>query len=636
VSSVVRAVSRRFVSVAAVTIVTSGFLVAGAALAPQAGADPAPISQPGTANVTADALPTVQIDGVVWSQAIVGNTVFAGGDFKNARPAGAAPGTNQTPRSYLLSYDLTTGVLNPSFAPTVDAKVKVIAVSPDKTRIYVGGSFTTINGVHRYRIAAFDASTGALINGFAPPLNYTVNSIVATNSTVYVGGAFSQVGNVARPRLAAFSATNGALLGWNPAADATVTSMVMTPSGSKLIVGGAFQHIGTAAAYGLGALDVNTGAVLPWAAGNLVRDAGTASAIDSLSTDGTAIYGTGYVFGAGGNLEGTFSANPETGAINWIEDCHGDTYGAYAGNGVVYTVSHSHFCGNVGGFPQTNPWTDHRALAWTTNAAGTIAHNSLSGYFDWFGNPSPSNYNWFPDLDAGTFTGQGQAAWDITGNGQYVIMGGEFPKVNNKGQQGIVRFAVRGIAPGTQGPRVAVVPSLSAPSSSSVRITWQSSWDRDDQNLTYKVIRDNNVASPVATVPGTSQFWNRPTLSFTDTGLTPGSLHNYKVYAVDPHGNTLQGANVAITLTAAATNQAPVAAFTQSCTGLVCSFNASTSSDPDGSVATHAWKFGDGKTATGTKVIHRYSSPGTRTVTLKITDNKGASASTTRTVTVRR
>ncbi len=55
--------------------------------------------------VTADGLPTMQVDGVVWSQAIVGNTVYAGGSFANARPAGAGPGTNLTARANFLSYD---------------------------------------------------------------------------------------------------------------------------------------------------------------------------------------------------------------------------------------------------------------------------------------------------------------------------------------------------------------------------------------------------------------------------------------------------------------------------------------------------------------------------------------------------
>jgi chitodextrinase len=615
--------------------VAAGLLVATVAAAPSAVAAPAPIAEPGTNQVTADALPTVQIDGVVWAQTIVGNTVYAGGNFTHARPAGAAPGTNQVSRTYLLAYNLTTGALITTFAPTLNGQVKTITKSPDGTRIYVGGQFTTINGSNRYRLAAFNTATGALISGFAPPLDYTVNSIAATNTTVYAGGAFNKVGSTARNRLAAFSATNGALLTWTANADATVNAILLTPSGSKLIVGGAFQRVNGGAAYGLGAVDASTGALVSWTANTVVRDAGSNAAINSLSTDGTAIYGTGYVFGSGGNLEGIFSANPETGAINWIEDCHGDHYGTYSANGVVYTISHSHYCGNVGGFPQTNPWTMHYATAFTSNATGTLNHNPLGGYFDWGGRPSPSMYNWFPDLTPGTFTGQGQAAWTITGNSQYVLLGGEFTSVNfNGGQQGLVRFAVRPISPGTQAPRVAVVPTLTALSNTSVRINWQTSWDRDNENLTYKVIRNNNVASPVATINATSQFWNRPSLTFTDSGLASGTHYDYKVYAVDPFGNTNQGANVGITTGGAPGNQPPVAAFTQACSNLACTFSGSGSGDPDGSISSYAWNFGDGATATGVAPSHSYLSAGTRTVSLTVTDNLGATNTTSHPVTV--
>ena len=61
-----------------------------------------PVLQKTAKNVTADALPTVQINGVVWSQVIVGNKVFVGGSFSTARPAGAAPGTQTVSRKNLL------------------------------------------------------------------------------------------------------------------------------------------------------------------------------------------------------------------------------------------------------------------------------------------------------------------------------------------------------------------------------------------------------------------------------------------------------------------------------------------------------------------------------------------------------
>src|SRR3954452_11528485 len=114
-----RATSRRPV---VMTTVFSVLLLTAALVAPSvlsrgssAHADTAP-SGGLPATVTADPLPTVQIDGVVWSQVIVGNTVYATGSFTKARPAGAALGAaSSVPRSNLLAYNLTTGALITSF-----------------------------------------------------------------------------------------------------------------------------------------------------------------------------------------------------------------------------------------------------------------------------------------------------------------------------------------------------------------------------------------------------------------------------------------------------------------------------------------------------------------------------------------
>ena len=73
---------------------------------------------------------------------------------------------------------------------------------------------------------------------------------------------------------------------------------------------------------------------------------------------------------------------------------------------------------------------------------------------------------------------------------------------------------------------------------------------------------------------------------------------------------------------------------TPSCTGLTCSFDGSASTDPDGSVVSHAWNFGDASTGSGATVSHAYAAAGTYTVTLTVTDDDGATASTNRSVTV--
>jgi PKD repeat protein len=91
-----------------------------------------------------------------------------------------------------------------------------------------------------------------------------------------------------------------------------------------------------------------------------------------------------------------------------------------------------------------------------------------------------------------------------------------------------------------------------------------------------------------------------------------------------------------------ATNDAPTAAFTVTSTvgaaPLAVTFDASGSNDPDGSIAAWAWDFDTagsfaGDTATTQVVNHTYA-PGVYTAKLTVTDNNGATASTTKTISV--
>jgi PKD repeat protein len=83
-----------------------------------------------------------------------------------------------------------------------------------------------------------------------------------------------------------------------------------------------------------------------------------------------------------------------------------------------------------------------------------------------------------------------------------------------------------------------------------------------------------------------------------------------------------------------APNEPPTASFTQTCTGLSCTFDGSGSTDGDGRVDTYAWDFGDGTTAAGRTATRTFASAGAKQVRLTVTDDHGATGAVTRTVTV--
>lgn len=88
------------------------------------------------------------------------------------------------------------------------------------------------------------------------------------------------------------------------------------------------------------------------------------------------------------------------------------------------------------------------------------------------------------------------------------------------------------------------------------------------------------------------------------------------------------------TVTVSSGGGTPVANFSVATSGLTAAFT-DTSTDTGGTIATHAWAFGDGTTSTLASPSHAYAAAGTYSVTETVTDNlSGRSSSKTAAVTV--
>jgi hypothetical protein len=509
------------------------------AVAPGAVADTVPPS--GTpATVSTDALPTWQIDGIVWDTVTAGDTVYATGSFTEARPPGTKIGDAAAlKRANLLAFDIRTGVVT-SFNHTLNAQGRRLGISPDGLTLYVGGDFTKVDGKAHQRLAAFAVKTGELKSAFAPTINSSVRAIQATNTAVYFGGNFTTVGGKAHERLAAVRATSGKVYAWKASANRTVNALAMAPGGKRLIVGGAFDMLSGTKKVGIGAISPSAGTQLKWTSRPIPDfvDYSHYSMVTDLFVSGDTVYaandGESFHY-----FDGRWAAKAATGDLVWLDNCYGATYSAYVVGQVYYSVGHAHDCTSVGTFTETDPKTYHRAIAETTYATGKD-QGKPSKTSHYSAQPVPTQLHWYPTLTAGNISGASQAAWAVTGNHGYVALAGEFLTVNGVKQQGLTRFAVASLAPNKVGPEASdgLVPVLTTPVPGTVRVTYKRTWDQDNKLMTYRILRDG---VEVKKGDVNSNFWYLVNLTYNDSGLAAGSTHTYSITVTDPKGNVVQG-----------------------------------------------------------------------------------------------
>ena len=259
------------------------------------------------------------------------------GEFTSARPAGAAPGVNEVPRSNLLAYDIRTGVLSSTWVPSTNAERRRHRGLPGR-----------LPALHRR--ATSRPSTGRPSAGSRPSTRRPATgsrrstptptaaseSVVATNTTVYFGGYFGAVGGLTRAALRRRSRVGRrrALPGRRSRASGFAWDMALSPDNSQVLAGG-FVHLGQrlrpTPGLGMASIDAVTGALRPWAANSLIRNSGAqSSAITSVESAGGLRLRLGCdLFARLSNLEGVVKMDWNGGGIVWVEDCHGDSLDTY-------------------------------------------------------------------------------------------------------------------------------------------------------------------------------------------------------------------------------------------------------------------------------------------------------------------
>src|SRR2546426_656825 len=130
-----------------------------------------------------------------------------------------------------------------------------------------------------------------------------------------------------------------------------------------------------------------------------------------------------------------------------------------------------------------------------------------------------------------------------------------------------------------------------------------------------------NGSGAITTHPYTIVGTFNVTLNVTDNNALNGTAYHDVVVQAAPPGPV-----------------PPVADFTVNPLrvnpGVSVTFDASTSTDPDGSIASYAWSFGDGSSGAGVQASHVFAAKGTFGVRLTVVDSDGLSNETTRTLAI--
>lgn len=337
-----------------------------------------------------------QVNGTGYATAVVGDVAYVGGSFTTVR---TQTGQTVASRANLAAFDLRTGRLITSFRADTNGAVRTLV--SDGSALYVGGSFTTVNGTTRRRLARVDLVTGAVDTSFTADANSNVYSVAIGGGRLVMGGSFSSVNNVARQRAAVVNLTNGSLQGFNPTVNASINAVEILPDGSKVFLGGNFTSVNGQARSRLIALDAASGAT---ATPTFSPVDGHAIALD-LSDDGRYL---GAALAGAGNQGAYFDVS--SGARRWRQRCDGDAQAVAIISDSMFTGFHESCDGN----------TTRRIAA---NDARTNGARDL---------------DFMPTFD------RYWGAWGLDGNAGGLVVAGDFTNVSGVPAQGFAIFPPRG------------------------------------------------------------------------------------------------------------------------------------------------------------------------------------------------
>ena len=420
-----------------------------------------------------------------------------------------------------------------------------------------------------------------------------VYAIVEANGRYYIGGDFQMVAGESQPYLAAIEVATGRLDQlWRPDVNDTVTALAVSPDGSAIYVGGRFNSINGKFPSRIAKLDTITGAL------DTTFDPDASAVVNSIATDGTSVWAAGSFATIGGTSQAYIAKMDTSGVV--------DTAFDPVANGKVLDVELE---GNrlylSGNFTTLDGVTHERIASMNASTGVVDAWAPSSGFKVYDVSLRPSGGILYA-AGAGSLRAGGNSltAWDTT-TGALL-----WRRVDSGDFQAVVATDEL-VYIGTHGEFV--------------YIDNDGPFLEDDANP--NAVRRNKIAAfdPLtgdldAWNPGANSVWGVWALNLGPSGLLVGGDFTTIGGVAQPHFAVFNGPS--------AGNKAPLADFSVECTGTSCAFDASASSDPDGTVSSYAWDFGDGQTSTIVAPTIVLDNNSMHTVLLTVTDDQQTSSRT--------
>ncbi len=454
---------------------------------------------PAYADPTSTPARTWSTNGRVWTMLPAGDRVFVGGTFTAVTDS--AGGSH--PARGVAVFNAATGSFDTSWQGSTNGDVTALALSPDGTTLYLGGSFGKVDGQPRAKLAAVDAAAGTLRTSWTASPAGPVDALAATAGNVFVGGLFTSVtdrfGAHNRAYVAKLDAGTGDLdPGWSPTANDRVRALAASPDGNRVFAGGDFTGVsGQPYTNRVASLFTanSTGQVDPAFRPGPNTYYGYAE-VFVLATDGSRLYEA--VGGANGACT---AVSATTGAKAWMDIANGNVQSVAVAGNTAYCGGH--FGAQYGGW----------AFAGTTRnkvAAVDAATGSVKSFA--------------PTVNSSL------GVWSVAADPTHVFVGGDFTKVNGTAQAHIAEF----LDPSVQG--TPLPPSLAGRVGDGVaHLSFAPpSSDRGSAVTRYLVYRrvagGSYPANPLVAVRGAT--------AYDDTAVVNGQTYDYALSAVNAFGES--------------------------------------------------------------------------------------------------